>query len=149
MPCMPALLNWIDDKPAGGWYAVQNIVDTDDPIDFPPSHEGNWEGVLIQTGQAFSNSYNNLRSITFSRLDPVLWDSESGTNDDQHYDYSLVSGRILGQGSQAFINDQILYNNDGEVTANIGMFIDYSGGTDAWMNQEKDRGAFTLSLIHI
>jgi len=141
MPAMPALLYWIDDKPAGGWYATQNIGNMGHPLDFPASHDGVYEGVYIKTGAAYSNSEQNLRSLTFSRLSRPSWGfpAEMG----QNFDADRFISRVLGGGDDAYIN-QRQYYNDGEICANLGMFIDYGTSDESWMNQEKTRGAFVV-----
>jgi hypothetical protein len=137
MPCMPALLYWIDDKPAGGWYAVQNIGNMNNANDFPPSHEGQYEGVHIKTGSAFAGSGQNLRSLTFSRMEEDDWNFET----DEYFDPNNFIGRILGAGLGVQDNNTP-YTNDGEICANLGMFVDYGASEESWMNQEKTRGAF-------
>ena len=141
MPCQPSLLYWIDDKPAGGWYACNNIVNDEDPDQFPSGNQGIWQGIHIKTGKAFGDGFDNLRSLTFSKLKPEEFNTSTG--EDYQFDFDKVASRVLGQGSEAFKNETI-YNGFAEVTGNIGMFVDYGSGSDAWMNQNKDRGAFTV-----
>ena len=137
MPCMPALLYWIDDKPAGGWYAVQNIGNMNNTNDFPASHEGQYEGVHIKTGSTFAGSGQNLRSLTFSRMELDDWNFAT----DEYFDPNKFIGRILGAGLGVQDNNTP-YTNDGEICANLGMFVDYGASEESWMNQEKTRGAF-------
>ena len=140
MPAMPALLYWIDDKPAGGWYAVQNIGNMNEPLDFPASHNGVYEGVHIKTGSAFAGAGQNLRSLTFSRMSYSDWNLPL-PDDDDIFDANRFIGRVLGAGASAPYNNYV-YTNDGEICANLGMFVDYGASEESWMNQEKTRGAF-------
>ena len=139
MPSQPAMLYWIDSKAAGGWFASKQIVDatTDDNPDHP-----DWEGVRVKMGQGFAIPGDNLKSLTFSKLDASSWTGEAdGVYPGGFIDMDTLWATVLGQGEDAFINDEI-YTSFAGSTANLGMFIDATGGEIAWSNEYKDRGYF-------
>tara|TARA_R100000231_G_scaffold139374_2_gene120385 strand:+ start:199 stop:5823 length:5625 start_codon:yes stop_codon:yes gene_type:complete len=134
----PALLFWIDDKVAGGWFASLHASNR---VTVNPDYS-DWEGVKIKMGSEFASPEENLRTLTFSKLPAAEWNSN---NPEQGFDWQDMFAAVMAipDSEGSYVND-IYYTGFAESTNFLGMFIDFTGSTDSWGNQYQHRGSFTV-----